>query len=149
MFSVFLYQIAYACDNLQQVARKQNNEIMDIEEIIGALGSLSGMDDVIGSLNGKKRDLEQQQQSLLSMLQGLRKIENCYRKAEERICDRGEGNGRASLHWTLDTIEVAPPGFHELPSPVAIVTLPDQEDTDPGIFRAVGTGQNIDKEDEP
>ncbi|MBE5881921.1 MAG: hypothetical protein E7289_06425 [Lachnospiraceae bacterium] len=90
MFNVFVYQLALACDNLQQMADKQNRKIMEIEEVVGALGSLSGMESVIANLQGKKQDLEVQQQSLLSMLQGLRKITNDYKETENRIYSNGE-----------------------------------------------------------
>ena len=79
-----------ACDNIQQIADRQNNKILEIDEVIAGLGSLSGMEAVIGNLNGKKTELEQQQQSLLSMLQGLRKIMTDYKETELRIYDNGE-----------------------------------------------------------
>ena len=44
----------------------------------------------MGPYLGKKTELEQQQQSLLSMLQGLRKIMTDYKETELRIYDNGE-----------------------------------------------------------
>ena len=90
MFSVFLTHLDNSCEKLQYLARKRYFEIQEIEKVINALSSLSGMDKVIRQLKIKKKGLEGQQQDLLQMIQGLMKIRRCYSTAENRICENGE-----------------------------------------------------------
>ena len=90
MFSVFVAHLDNSCEKLQYLARKRYFEIQEIEKVMNALSSLSGMDKVIQQLQVKKRELEEQQQELLQMIQGLMKIRRCYSTAENRICENGE-----------------------------------------------------------
>lgn len=90
MFRVFLNQLAYCCEELEQTAVRQRNEIQNIDDIIRTLHSLSGMEHVIGVLRKKREELRQQQQEMLNMLQGLEKIRLCYLKTEQRITENCE-----------------------------------------------------------
>lgn len=90
MFSVFLTHLDSSCEKLQYLAGKRYSEIQEIEKVISELSSLSEMDKIISQLKIQKKELEEQQQDLLDMIQGLMKIRRCYSTAENRICENGE-----------------------------------------------------------
>ena len=90
MFSVFIRQLDGNCDELQYLAKKRWYQIQRLEQVIGQLSSLSGMDHVIQQLKVKKEELEKQQQDLLDMIQALIKIRMHYSKAENDILENSE-----------------------------------------------------------
>jgi tryptophanyl-tRNA synthetase len=91
MFSVSLYQMAVAVEDLEQIVRKQRTEIQNIENVLSVLSALSGMDDALAELRHQKEEVELQQQIMLQMLQSLKKIQMTYEKAEDRIQLNAEG----------------------------------------------------------
>ena len=91
MFSVYIAHLNNSCEQLQNLVMGRYYEVQQLENIIHELNSLSGMENVVYRLRFIKNEVEQQQQSLLDMLQALMKIVSCYRMAENRICESGEG----------------------------------------------------------
>ena len=87
MFEVRLFRLACACEELQQAADRRRFE----DEVIGALQSLSGMEDVLGTLKQKREELETQQVSLQELVQSLEELRIRYERAEGRVC----GNANA------------------------------------------------------
>ena len=91
MFEVRLFRLACACEELQQAADRRRFEIQNIDEVIGALQSLSGMEEVLGPLKQKREELETQQVSLQELVQSLEELRIRYERAEGRVC----GNANA------------------------------------------------------
>ena len=91
MFSVFLDELAFCSEELNRIITKQRSEIQNMEDIIRTLNSLSGMNDVIGTLRKEKQTMELQQQKLYNMLQSLQKIRLCYLTTEKKVSENGDG----------------------------------------------------------
>ena len=92
MFSVLLAQLDDSCHRLYSIITKHNFEIHRLDMLIGKLNSLSGMNSIIRQLKIEKEKMERQRQVMLEMLRGLEKIRECYRMAERRILENGEGS---------------------------------------------------------
>lgn len=91
MVSVWRTHLEHSCESLQHQAKQRYYEIQRIENVISSLNSLSGMNHVVAQLKIKKNELEEQQKSLLDMIQGLMKISGLYRTAENRIIEQADG----------------------------------------------------------
>ena len=85
MFAVWIFQIACMGEELQKIADRQRRALQDVEDVIGALQSLSGMGEVIGTLRQKKEELEVQQERLRELACGLENLRLRYEHAEQRI----------------------------------------------------------------
>lgn len=90
MVSVWRRHLDSSCESLQYQAKKRYYEIQRIEAVINTLNSLSGMHHAVAVLRTKKNELEEQQQQLVDMIQGLMKISILYRTAENRIIENGD-----------------------------------------------------------
>ena len=90
MVSVWRTHLERSCESLQHQAKKRYYEIQRIETVISSLNSLSGMNHVVTQLRAKKNELEEQQKSLLDMVQGLMKISRLYQIAENRIIEQAD-----------------------------------------------------------
>ena len=90
MVSVWRTHLDRNCESLQYQAKKRYYEIQRIGNVISSLNSLSGMNHAVAQLKAKKNELEEQQQKLLDMIQGLMKISWLYRTAENRIVEQGD-----------------------------------------------------------
>ncbi len=94
MFHIVEFPIACTCEELQQTADRQYHELLNMDEVIRILQSLSGMEEVVEMLKQKREILELQRQSFLELVQGLQELRWCYERTEQRICGNKEAQIR-------------------------------------------------------
>lgn len=92
MVKILVDHVEAACSALEKNARRRQNEIEAVEDVMKSLGNLSGMERVTGELRVEVEKLKQEQKGLLDMLQGLIRIREIYLRTDKRICDCAEGD---------------------------------------------------------
>ncbi len=92
MFSIITNQTIQECSNLEKQASELCDQIIELEQTIKELESLSCMEEPIIRLEYQKSELDFQYTVLKQMMLGLNKIILDYMNCENRICDNGEQN---------------------------------------------------------
>lgn len=92
MFSIIISQVIHECDQLEKQVHELSEQTVELERVIGELGSLSGMEDVIARLRAKNAEMDSERTVLGQMASGLGRAVSDYTHCENRICDVAEQN---------------------------------------------------------
>ena len=90
MFSINTNQAIEECASLERQVSEIFEEMLELEDIVRTLGSLSCMEEPIAELKSQIQCMDEEHNVLRQMMQGLNKISLYYIKCENRICDNGE-----------------------------------------------------------
>ena len=94
MFSINTSHTIEECINLEGQVSEMSEQMMELEQIIRVLGSLSCMEEPIAQLKSQLQNMDEEHYIMRQMMQGLNKISLYYIKCENRICDNGEQSTR-------------------------------------------------------
>ncbi|WP_349943934.1 hypothetical protein ABFV83_11355 [Lacrimispora sp. BS-2] len=87
MFKAVVNQMEYTYSELQSQIRQLNNQISEACDVVKALHSLSGLEEVNATLQKHISHLEEEQETLRQMMFVLSRAAACYRQNERRITD--------------------------------------------------------------
>lgn len=106
MVRILTDYIAQACVAMEIQARRRQNEIDAVEDVMKSIEKLSGMEMAARELEMEWEKLKSEQRGLLDMLQSLIRIREIYMRTERRICDYGEGNAIKFRYPEITYIEI-------------------------------------------
>lgn len=92
MFSILINQAIQDCNNLEKQISELYDQMMELEQAIRELRTLSCMEEPISKLEHQYLEMDFQYAILRQMMLGLNKIILDYMNCENRICDNGEQN---------------------------------------------------------
>nr|WP_288827929.1 hypothetical protein [uncultured Clostridium sp.] len=87
MFKAVINQMEYTYSELQSQIRQLNNQISEAYDVVQALYSLSGLEEVNATLQRHISHLEEEQETLRQMMFVLSRAAASYRQNERRIID--------------------------------------------------------------
>lgn len=103
MFAINTGQAIEECGNLESQVSDLFEQIMELEQVVRNLNTLSGMEEPIAKLRNQLGCMIEEHCILRQMMQGLNKISLYYMKCENRICDNGE---QSTIRYTRREIGV-------------------------------------------
>lgn len=92
MFSIIISQVIQECDQLEKQVHELSEQTVELERVIGELGGLFGMEDVIARLRVQRAEVDSERMALGQMASGLGRAVSDYTHCENRICDAAEQN---------------------------------------------------------
>lgn len=107
MFTVIIQLLASASDDMQHSARRLNQQINDVQQIISSLRRLSEYEGVIHKLKLQKENMETEKHQLLEMMAALNQIQKTYIRSEHNILEYGEQVRSANYYRAMDVINLS------------------------------------------
>lgn len=92
MFSIIIDQAIQDCSRLEKQVLELSGQMMELEQAIKELRSLSYMTEPVARLEQQHSQMEFQYNVLKQMMLALNKTILNYMSCENRICDNGEEN---------------------------------------------------------
>ena len=92
MFSILINQAIQECAHIEKQAAGLSNQVIELEQAIKAIRSLSSMEEPVARLEKLRQEMESEQMGLHQMMWALNKTILNYLSCENRICDNGEQN---------------------------------------------------------
>ena len=92
MFSIIVDQAIQDCCRLEKQVSELSGQMMELEQVIKELRSLSYMTEPVARLEHQHSEMEFQYNVLKQMMLALNKTILNYMSCENRICDNGEQN---------------------------------------------------------
>lgn len=92
MFSIIVDQAIQDCSRLEKQVSELSGQMIELEQVIRELRSLSYMTEPVARLEHQHSEMEFQYNVLKQMMLALNKTILNYMSCENRICDNGEQN---------------------------------------------------------
>ena len=92
MFSILIDHAIQECAHIEKQAAELSNQVIELEQAMKAVRSLSGMEGVVARLEQLHQEMESEQTGLHQMMWAFNKTILNYLSCENRICDNGEQN---------------------------------------------------------
>ena len=106
MFTVAIRALAESSQELQQMVRKLNQQIQEVEGIVSSIRRLSSYDDVVRSLRGHIKKMTTEKRRLMEMMAALNQIQKIYLQSERRITDYGDQVRKANHYRSMDVVNL-------------------------------------------
>ena len=104
MFSINTSQAIEECGNLEKQVSSMFEQILELEQVVRNLNTLSCMEKPVAQLKNQIECMEKEYRVLRQMMQGLNKISLYYMKCENRICDNGE---QSTIHYARQKVGIS------------------------------------------
>ena len=92
MFQVMIMQMRNSCRQIEQQVRILSGIEEELKNVIPAVSSLKGMEDLVGQIRKKLADVQEEKLVMRQMLQVLSKILMNYVSCENRLINEFEQN---------------------------------------------------------
>ncbi len=102
MFQINVSQVEQHISDLQQQARRLNQAIGRVEDVIRGIRGMSGNEGVVQKLKSDVMRMEEERRNLADMTGSLMQIAEMYSYMEKGICDYAEGAPRRAksvMQW--------------------------------------------------
>lgn len=92
MFSILINNAIQECVHIEKQAAQLSSKVIELEQAMKAVRSLSGMEGIVTRLERLHQEMESEQMELHQMMWAFNKTILNYLSCENRICDNGEQN---------------------------------------------------------
>ena len=106
MFTVAIRALAESSQELQQMVRKLNQQIQEVEGIVSSIRRLSAYDDVIHTLRAQVQKMNNEKRRLMEMMAALNQIQKMYLQTERRITEYGDQIRKDNYYRGMDVVNL-------------------------------------------
>lgn len=107
MFTVAIRALADSSQELQQMVRKLNQQVQEVEDVISSIRRSSAYDDVIHSLRVQLENLNTERLRMMDMMAALNRIQKMYLQGERSIMDYGDQVRKVNYYRGMNVVSLS------------------------------------------